>query len=180
MTHELTKFPLAFVDPALFVDKFSISTSLSVNPLAYVVVTIRVDESSIAMVDVVLELTLIDDVVDLFAYSSDLAVRSKLSQNVLVVLRLPERSSLVNVLVTVPHDVFESQWTKFIPLILGCLQCYAVAIIRGIFSRLLDILRDLQSLLMVGLVALDIHRPVHAAGTTLSLEATGSGLLLHL
>ena len=79
MTHELTKFPLALVDAALFVDKLSISTSLSIDPLAYVVVTIRVDESSIAMVDVILELTLVDNVVDLFSNTGNLAVRSKLS-----------------------------------------------------------------------------------------------------
>ena len=78
MTHELTKFPLALVDTALFVDKLSISTSLSIDPLAYVVVTIGVDEPSIAMVDVILELTLVDDVVNLFTNTGNLAVRSKL------------------------------------------------------------------------------------------------------
>jgi len=105
LAHELTVLPLALVNSATFVDQFSESRPFSVKPVTDVVVTIGVYESSESIVDVVPELAFVNNVVDFFADARDLAVRTELTDDILVVLALSECQSLVDSLLRVRHNV---------------------------------------------------------------------------
>jgi len=130
VSHELAVLPLAFVHSSRLVDEFAVTRSLPVKPIPDVVVAVRVDEPPEAVVDIVPELSFVDDVVDFFADACDLAIRTELSNNVLVVAALPELSMLVNLFLRVFHDVLQAKWAEFIPLVLGSLECNSVGILR--------------------------------------------------
>jgi len=61
-----------------------------------IVVTVRVDKSTITVINIVLELTFIYNMVDLFADTCDLTVASELTNNILVVLTLSKWKILVD------------------------------------------------------------------------------------
>lgn len=88
--------PLTLIDFALVVDKLTVSTTLSVDPIADVEVAVRVDETSKSIIDVVYELALVDDVIDFFAHTSNFAIGAKLSFNVLVILAGSELQALID------------------------------------------------------------------------------------
>ena len=89
--------PLALVSPVLVgVIQLAVTGTLTIDPIANVVVAVGVDEATETIVDVVFELALVNDVVDLFSNTCHFAVFAELSQDVLVVLALPEGSRLVN------------------------------------------------------------------------------------
>lgn len=124
--------PLALVSPVLVgVIQLSITGSLSIEPITNVVIAIRVDEATEAVVDIVSELALVNDVVNFLSNTSHLAVFSELSQNVLIVLALSKGSRLVNGLTRVPHDVFQFQRTELVPLLLSGLQGNTVRLLRA-------------------------------------------------
>ena len=145
VAHELAILPLSFVNAPRFIYKFSIARSLTIQPIANVVVAVGVDEPTEAVVDVVLELAFVDDVIDFLADASDLAVRAKLSNYVLVVAALAELSVLVDLFLRVLHDVLQAQGTKLIPLVLGGLESNAVRILRPhIVERILVSSRSIR------------------------------------
>ena len=95
-SNELTKLPLAFIDLACFVDEFSVATPLAVKPVADVVVSVRVDKPPVTVVNIIHELTFVNDMVDFFSYSCDLAITSKLANDEFVLLALAEWEGLVD------------------------------------------------------------------------------------
>lgn len=130
VAHELAILPLPFVNAPGFIYELSVARSLTIEPITYVVVSIGVNEPAEAIVNVVSELALVDDVVDLFADASDLSVWTNLANNVLVVSALAELPVLVDRFLRVLDDVFKAQRTKLIPLVLCRLECNAVRILR--------------------------------------------------
>jgi len=130
VSHELAVLPLAFVHSSRLIYEFAIAGSLTIQPVADVVVAVGVDEPAEAVVDVVLELAFVDDVIDLLADACDLAVRAKLSDDVLVVAALAELPVLVDLFLRVLHDVFQAQRTELVPLVLRSLQRNSVGILR--------------------------------------------------
>lgn len=128
LAHELTVLPLALVNSATLVYQFSESRSFPVKPVTDVVVTIGVYESSEAIVDVVPELALVDNMVDFLTHSCNLSVGAELTDDILVVLALSECQSLVDSLLGVRYDVFQLQRSKLIPFVLGCFQSYTVRV----------------------------------------------------
>ena len=87
---------MSFEHLSIFVDEFSISAPLSVQPVANVVIAVGVDKPTEPVVNVVHKLAFIDDVVDLLSHSSHFAALAQLSDDVLVELALTERKSLIN------------------------------------------------------------------------------------
>ena len=96
VAHELAVLPHALVDLARLVDQLAPARPLAVDPVAQVVVAIRVDVPTVAVIDVILELALVDDVVDLLANARHLTIGSELHDDVLVVLALAKGESLIN------------------------------------------------------------------------------------
>lgn len=130
IAHELAVLPLAFVHAPRLVYEFAIAGSLTIQPIANVVVTVGVDEPAEAVIDIVLELAFVDDVIDFLADACDLAVRAKLSDDILVVAALPELSVLVNLFLRVLHDILKTQRTKFVPLVFRGFERNSVGILR--------------------------------------------------
>ena len=64
--------------------------------------------------------------VDLLAHSRNLTVGSELTDDVLVVLALPECHGLVDWLVGIGNDVLQLQWTELVPFLLSGLQSDAM------------------------------------------------------
>jgi len=128
LAHELTVLPLALVNSATLVYQFSESRSFSVKPVTDVVVTIGVYESSEAIVDVVPELALVDNMVDFLTHSGNFAISAELTDDILVVLALAECQSLVDSLLGVRYDIFQLQRSELIPFVLCCFQSYTVRI----------------------------------------------------
>ena len=128
LVHELTVLPLALVNSAILVYEFSVSRSFSVKPVTNVVVTIGVYKSSEAIVDVVPELALVNDLVNFLTHSGNFAISAELTDNILVVLALAECQSLVDRLLGVRYDIFQLQRSKLIPFVLYCFQSYTVRI----------------------------------------------------
>ena len=75
------------------------------------------------MVNIILKLTLVNDMVDFFAYTLNTTISTNLTYDILVVFALSELKCLVNWLGTIGNDVFKFQWTKMRPLLLHSLQC---------------------------------------------------------
>lgn len=124
--------PLALVSPVLVgVVQLAVTRSLSFFPVADVVVPVRVDEPPEAIVNIVLELALVNDVVDLLSNSSHLAVLTELSQDVLVVFALSEGSGLVDGLLRVSHDILEFERSQLVPFLLSGLQSNSVRLLRS-------------------------------------------------
>lgn len=96
---------MSFVDFALVVDELSVAATLAINPVTDVVVTVRVDEPSEAVVHVIHELSFVDNVIDLLSNTSNLSVWSQLSLDILVVLTGSELKALVDWDLRVCHDV---------------------------------------------------------------------------
>ena len=65
------------------------------------------------MIDIVLELTLVDDVIDLLADTLNSTIRSNLSNDEFIVLALPKLKSLVNWFRAVLDDILKLEWTQF-------------------------------------------------------------------
>lgn len=99
--------PHSFVDLAALVNKLAPACSLSVDPISYVIIAVRVDVPAVSMIDVVLKLTLIDDVVDLFTYTLNSAVSTNLPNNELVVLTLAKLKSLIDRFRAVLNDILQ-------------------------------------------------------------------------
>ena len=91
------------------------------------------------MVDIVHKLTLVDDMVDLFAHTGHLTILAKLSDDVLVVVTLTEWLVLINLLLRMDDYILETEGTQLVPLVLRCLKGYSVRIIvEGVFNELLS------------------------------------------
>ena len=127
--HELAVLPLAFVDSSGLVDELAVARPLPIKPISDVVVAVRVNEPPETVVNIVSELTFVDDMVDFLADACDLSVRAELSNDVLVVAALTELSVLINLFLRVFHDVLQAKWSKFVPLVLGSLECNSVGIL---------------------------------------------------
>ena len=67
--------------------------------------------------------------VDLLAYTSDFTVGSKLPNNILIVFGSTKHKALINWDLRVLNDVVKTKWAKFVPLILGGLECDAVGVL---------------------------------------------------
>lgn len=138
VAHELAILPLSFVNAPRFIYKFSIARSLTIQPISNIEVSIRVNESTKTIVYIVFELALVDDMVDLFANTSDLSVGTNLANNVLIVSALTELPILIDLFLRVLDDVFQAQWTKLIPLVLCSLESNSVRVLRPyIIKRIL-------------------------------------------
>ena len=88
--------PLALIHLSTFVNKSAPSASFAIKPIAYVVVSIGVDESAVSIVDIISKLSFIDNMVDLFTDASHLAIWTQLPNDVLIVLTLAESQRLIN------------------------------------------------------------------------------------
>ena len=77
--------PHSFVDFSAFVNKFAVALSFSLDPVAYVVVSIRVNVPAKTMIDVIFELALINNMVDFFANSLDSTITANLTYQKFVV-----------------------------------------------------------------------------------------------
>lgn len=122
VAHELAVLPLSFVNAPRFVYKFAVARSLTIQPISDVEISIRVNESTKTIVNVVLELSFVDDMVDLFADASDLSVWTNLTNDILVESALAELSVLVDGFLRVLDNVLKAQGSKLIPLVLGSLK----------------------------------------------------------
>jgi len=96
VAHELAILPLAFVNAPRFIYKFAVARSLTIQPIPDVEITIRVDKSTKTIVNIILELSFVDDMVDLFTHACDLSIRTNLTNDILVVSALAELSVLVD------------------------------------------------------------------------------------
>lgn len=94
--YKLTVEPLPLVDAPRLVDQLAISRPLPVEPIPYVVVAVRVYETTVAIVNIVLELALVDDMVNLLADTRDLALVVELADDVFVISTLAEFLLLVD------------------------------------------------------------------------------------
>ena len=119
--------------------------------MAYVVVAVRVNESTVTVVDVVLELPFVDDVVDLFSYTGHFSVVAKLSNYILIVLALTESEGLINGLPGVGDDLFKSEGTKLVPFVLGGLQSNSLRICSHILIGIVVLQRGLWRHLLLWL-----------------------------
>ena len=106
VAHELAVLPLPFVHSSWLVHEFAVAGSLTIQPIPDVVVAVGVDEPTEAVVDIVLELSFVDDMIDFLSDACDFAVRPELSNDVLVEVTLAELSMLINLFLRVFHDVF--------------------------------------------------------------------------
>ena len=73
-SHILAVLPLSFIDPSSLINQLAVSTPLAIKPLSNVVVAIAVNKPPITVINIINELTLVDNVIDLFTNSGDLAV----------------------------------------------------------------------------------------------------------
>jgi hypothetical protein len=89
------------------------------------------------MIDVILKLTFIDDMIDLFSDTLDSSIVSNLTDNVLVIFALAELEALVDWLVGVSNDVFKAERAKLAPLLLHGLKsntsCFSLIFSIGSF-----------------------------------------------
>jgi len=89
------------------------------------------------MIDVILKLTFIDDMIDLFSDTLDSSIVSNLTDNVLVIFALAELEALVDWLVGVCDDVFKAERAKLAPLLLHSLEsntsCFSLIFSIGSF-----------------------------------------------
>jgi len=74
----------------LSVDELSVAASFAIQPISNVVIAVRVDEATVAIVDIIDELAFIDYVVNLFSDTCYLAICTKLTNNISVILALSE------------------------------------------------------------------------------------------
>ena len=91
---ELAVLPHTFVDLAALVDEFAPTRALAVDPIAQVVIAVGIDVSTVAVVNVVLELSFVDDVVDFLADALHSAICSDLTDDVFVEPALAELETL--------------------------------------------------------------------------------------
>jgi hypothetical protein len=117
---------LALVNFAGLVDELAPAGAFSIEPISYIVISVGVNEPSISIVDIVLELPLVDDVVDLFAHTGHLSVNTELSNDILVVVALSEGQGLIDWLSRVGYNFLQLEWAKLVPLVLGGLQSDAM------------------------------------------------------
>ena len=89
--------------------------ALAVDPAAQIVVSVLVDVSSVAVVEIVLELPLVDDVVYFFADAMHTAVRADLADDVFVEVTLAKLHVLIDRLIRVVNDLFEPKRTQLVP-----------------------------------------------------------------
>ena len=120
--YELAVLPHALVDLARLVDQLAPARPLAVDPVAQVVVAIRVDVPTVAVIDVILELALVDDVVDFFAHTLHSSVWSNLPDDEFVESALAKLEALVDRLARVRNDILQLEWSQFCPLFLDSLE----------------------------------------------------------
>lgn len=113
VSNKFTILPHSLVNFAAFVDEFAPACSLSVHPVSYIVVAVRVNVSAVTMVDIVLELTLVNDMVDLLTNSLNSTISADLTYDELVVLALAKLQGLINWFRAVLDDVLKPERAKF-------------------------------------------------------------------
>ena len=94
--HKSALLPMPLVYFPRFVNKFTVALTFTFYPLSDIVVTIRVNKSTITIVGIILEHTLINDMIDFFTNTIHFSIWSKLSYNVSIVLTLAELHRLIN------------------------------------------------------------------------------------
>ena len=119
---ELAVLPHTFVDLAALVDEFAPTRALAVDPIAQVVIAVGIDVSTVAVVNVVLELSFVDDVVDFLADALHSAICSDLTDDVFVEPALAELETLVDGLTGVSYDVLKLQRSQLCPFLLDGFQ----------------------------------------------------------
>ena len=67
---------------------------------------------SIPMIDIILKLTLIDDMINFLSNTLNSAINTDLTDDVLVVLTLTKLKALINWLGAVGYDVFQLEWSE--------------------------------------------------------------------
>jgi hypothetical protein len=86
------------------------------------------------MVNIILELSFVNNLVDLLTYSLDAAIMTNLTNDELAVSTLSELKFLVNWLYRIGNDVFNIEWSEFIPFLLDSLQSLS-SLVRIILSK---------------------------------------------
>ena len=119
---ELAVLPHTFVDLAALVDEFAPTRALAVDPIAQVVIAVGIDVSTVAVVNVVLELSFVDDVVDFLADALHSAICSDLTDDVFVEPTLAELETLIDGLTGVSYDVLKLQRSQLCPFLLDGFQ----------------------------------------------------------
>jgi hypothetical protein len=120
--YELTILPHALVDLSAFIDEFSPTGAFAIDPIAEVEVSIGVNVSTVPVVNVILELSLVDDVVDFLADALHSAIRSDLADDVFVEPTLAELETLVDGLTGIGYDILKLQWSQLSPFLLDGFQ----------------------------------------------------------
>ena len=102
---ELAVLPHTFVDLAALVDEFAPTRALAVDPVAEVEVSVGVNVSTVPVVNIVLELSFVNDVVDFFADALHSAICTDLTDDVFVEPTLAELETLVDGLTGISYDI---------------------------------------------------------------------------
>lgn len=141
-SHEFTIFPHTLIDFARLVDQLTPAWPLAVDPISYIVITIRVDVTSIPMVDIVFKLTFINDMVNFLTNTLNSTINTNLSNDILIVLALSKLQCLVDWLGTVSNDIFQFERTQVRPFGLYDTQSntrwnITIWLIRGRSTRLI-------------------------------------------
>lgn len=106
-SYELTVLPHALVDFAALVDELAPAGALPVDPITEVVVSVGVNVSTVAVVDVILELSFVDDVVDFLADALHSAICSDLTDDVFVEPTLAKLETLIDGLTGISYDILK-------------------------------------------------------------------------
>lgn len=120
---------MSLINLTWLINKLTMTLSLSIYPLSEVIISIRINESSVAVISIISEHTFINDVVNFFTDTSNLSRCRLLSNDVFIVLALTELHGLVNVLCRIGNNIFKSQWPKLIPFFLSSSQCNTMGIL---------------------------------------------------
>jgi len=105
LADKLAVLPHSFVYFPIPIHQFSPARPLAVDPIAKVIVAIRIDVPTIAMIDIILKLTFVDDVVNLLSNALNAAIWTNLTYDELVVAALAKVEALVDWLGRVGYDV---------------------------------------------------------------------------
>ena len=74
------------------------------------------------MINIILELTFVNDMVDLLADTLNSTIYTQLPNDVFVVLALTKLEGLIDLLGAIGNDIFKLQWAKILPFLLDYSQ----------------------------------------------------------
>ena len=114
--------PHAFVDFARPINEFAPTGPFAIYPVTQIVITVGVNKSTVAMINIILELTFVDNLVNLLAHALNTTIWTNLTDDEFAVSALAELEILVNWLAGIGNDVLNIEWSELVPFLLDGLQ----------------------------------------------------------